>query len=200
MNIKSGLIALLATGSVALGIPSELQVPKNLAVDFRDAAYSNLAGQSPFYTAMDGLNIWSYNPPPYTPFTWSSKFGLGNVPGPEPVLGQGSFPVPIAGPSEFSIDIAGVNGIWFDDMTAPLKIVDGNTFGTSITVTPDAFGDAFVPLTMKPNAEVTIESGKFGTFAIAGFTKSVPETGMFSVFAATLAGIFLFKRKTRPTA
>jgi hypothetical protein len=197
MRIKSGLIALLTTGSVALGIPSELPIPKNLAVDLRDAQYSNLAGQSPFHTVMDGMSIWSYNPPPYSPFTWSSKFGLGNVPGPEPVLGPGSVPFPIAGPDEFSIDIAGVNGIWFDDMTAPLKIADGNIFGPSLTVTPDEFGDAFVPLT---NGEVTIESGKFGTFAIAGFTKSVPEAGVFTVFAATLAGIFLIKRKTRPTA
>jgi hypothetical protein len=199
VRIKAGLIALLTTGSVALGIPSELQIPKNLAVDLRDAQYSNLAGQSPFQTTMDGMKIFSYNPPPYTPFTWSSEFGLGNVPGPESVPGPGSVPFPVSGPNEFSIEIAGVNGIWFDDMTASLKIVDGNTFGPSLTVTPNAFGDAFVPLTMKPDEEVTIESGKFGTFAIAGFTKSVPETGMFSVFAATLVGIFLIKRKTRPT-
>jgi hypothetical protein len=101
MKIKSGLIALLTTGSVALGLPSELQIPKNLAVDLRDAQYSNLAGQSPFHTVMDGMTIWFTIRRPTRRSRSSSRWYVPD----QPVLGPEIFP--IAGPNELSIDIAG---------------------------------------------------------------------------------------------
>jgi hypothetical protein len=193
-------LALFAWCNSAWALAADLKVPKDLAVDFRDIQFSYLAGLTPYLIPdIHGLSIDAlYHGLDPAPLTWSKKLGLGQVSGQFPPDG-----IILFGPM-----LSGVTGIWFDDMTGPVLVDDGsykNEYGLDTTIQSDRYGDAFVPLLVtgsETDPEVTI-IGSNGTFAIAGFSdtpRHVPEGGMLGVFAATLAGIFLIKRKTRLAA
>jgi hypothetical protein len=197
-------LALFALSNAAWALAADLKVPTDLAVDFRDIQFSSLAGLTPYLIPdIHGLSIESlYHGFDPAPLTWSKKFGIGQESGqflPDRLI-NGFI---LLGPM-----LSGVTGIWFDDMTGPVIVDDGSykdDYGLITTVQPDRYGDAFVPLVVtgsETDPEVTI-LGLNGTFAIAGFSdipRHVPEGGMLGVFAATLAGIFLIKRKTRLAA